>query len=248
MPNSKGRMPKEGRTPSAPLWHGLLTSPDRAAWPDRGLLLDRRGDLRSGWWRGRETPPQRAIWPSAFFRHSAFDIWYYPHHATHHDAAGGSVRYNRPYFGFVRILSGTEENTMRKITGGLLLASVSLCWIGAGRSDDADDGRAAVDEASKAAGGEERLKKHQAATWGETGMYYGMGDDGVPFTGKIAVQWPDKFYMEVESVFTIVINGDKGWIKTGEGTKEMSKQELQRAQRTNRAEWVTTLLPLTDKA
>ena len=92
------------------------------------------------------------------------------------------------------------------VVGALLLSFSAVAWSGG------DDGaRAVVNKAIKAAGGEKALTKHQAATWTEKGTYYGMGD-GLPFTGKYAMQLPDKFRMEVEGVFTLVINGKKGWI------------------------------------
>jgi hypothetical protein len=135
---------------------------------------------------------------------------------------------------------------MRKAIAVLCVGAVSMC-AGLARSQDAKDPRAVIDRAIKAMGGEEKLKKHQASTWTEKGTYYGMGD-GLPFTGNYAVQWPDKFKMEIEGVFTIVFNKDKCWIKNGGETKELDKEETARQASDHRAGWVTTLLPLKDKA
>jgi hypothetical protein len=103
--------------------------------------------------------------------------------------------------------------------GVLLLASPA-------RADDATDAKAIVEKAIKAHGGGEKLSKFKGETWTGKGTYYGMGD-GLPFTGYFAVQWPDRFRMEIEGAFIIVVDGDKGWMKSGGGeAKEMTKDEL----------------------
>src|SRR5262249_2353439 len=79
------------------------------------------------------------------------------------------------------------------------------------------------------------------------GTFYGMGD-GLPYVGKYAMQFPGQYRMEIENVFTMVLNGDKGWIKAGEETKEMDKKTLAVQQHNYRAGWIATLTPLQDKA
>ncbi|HMF20047.1 MAG TPA: hypothetical protein VKE98_22765 [Gemmataceae bacterium] len=136
---------------------------------------------------------------------------------------------------------------MRK-TMGALLASVLLLGSGALlRSGEDEDGRAIIAKAIKAAGGADNLAKHKSATFKGKGTYYGMGE-GLPYAGNYAFQWPDKFRMEIENVFTIVLDGDKGWIKEGDTTKDMTKEQLTQQLQDQKAGWVTTLLPLTDKA
>jgi len=54
--------------------------------------------------------------------------------------------------------------------------------------------------------------------------------------------------MEIENVFTLVLNGDKGWMSMGGSTEEMSKEQLAEQKETHFAGYVTTLLPLKDKA
>ena len=129
-----------------------------------------------------------------------------------------------------------------------LWSAVVLGLLSAGlvQSGDADKARAIVDRAIKAVGGEDLVKKHQAATFKEKGMYYGMGD-GLPYTGNYAFQWPNKFRMEIEGVFIIVVDGDKGWMKAGD-TREMSKEELTQQRYDRKAGYITTLLPLKNKA
>jgi hypothetical protein len=136
---------------------------------------------------------------------------------------------------------------MRKILGILLAGGLVLTWLGVARSGEGDDARAIVTKAIKAMGGEKSLAKHQTASWTEKGTYYGMGK-AVPFTGKYAVQMPDRFRMEIEGAFTIVYAGDKGWIQSKSETKEMSKEELANQKNDHRAGEISSLLPLTDKA
>lgn len=133
---------------------------------------------------------------------------------------------------------------MRKIQlVSALAVLVAVC--GLARSGDGDT-RDLVVKAIKAMGGEKNLAKQQSMTWKEKGTYYGMGE-GLPYTGVYAIQHPDKFRMEIEGVFIIVVNGDKGWTKAGDDVKEMSKEELELQQHNLRAGWVQSLLPLTGK-
>jgi hypothetical protein len=125
--------------------------------------------------------------------------------------------------------------------GTLLFACISYVWAGDGEA------LAIVNKAIQAAGGEKNLAKHNAVTFKEKGTYYGMGE-GLPYTGNYAIQWPNQFRMEIEGVFTIVVNGDKGW-QAGMGeVKELTKEQLDTQRHDHRAGWMTTLLPLKDKA
>jgi hypothetical protein len=131
---------------------------------------------------------------------------------------------------------------------GLLVSCLVLGFAGVARADDQADCRAVVDKAIKALGGQGKLSKYKAATWKEKGVYHGMGTP-LPYMGKYAVQWPGQFRMEIEGVFTIVLNGDKGWVKTEGGeVTEMTKDQLAEQKEQHYAGWVTRLLPLKDKA
>lgn len=131
---------------------------------------------------------------------------------------------------------------MRKLCSiALVLACVNLATAGE------DDARGIIDKAIQAIGGEAKLAKHNAVTFKEKGTYYGMGE-GYPFTGIYAIQWPGQFRMEIEGIFTIVLDGDKGWVMSGGETKEMSKEQLVTQINDHRAAWMSTLLPLKDKA
>jgi hypothetical protein len=136
---------------------------------------------------------------------------------------------------------------MRKLLCGLvatalLLGVTGYVWTGGG-----DDGRAIVNQAIKAMGGEKNLKKHQSFTFEDKGTYYGMGD-GLPYTGKFAVQYPDKYRMEIVGVFVIVLNGDKGWTSGMGEVKEMEKDQFDVQRHDHKAGWIQSILPLTDKA
>lgn len=128
-----------------------------------------------------------------------------------------------------------------------VLAALLACTI-AWPSEGADDSkaRAVIDKAIDAAGGKDKLKKAQATTWTEKGTYYGMGD-GLPYTGKFAVQWPHQFRMEIEGAFVIVVTKDKGWVKNAEGVQEMDAEQFARQKENNHAGWVASLLPLSEK-
>lgn len=115
------------------------------------------------------------------------------------------------------------------------------------RADDSDKTRAVVDKALKAIGGEDKLEKLKAQTWKEKGTYYGMGD-GVPYTANYSSQWPGQFRMEIVGFFTVVLDGDKGWMKMNDDTTEMNAEQLAEQKESHYAGYVTTLTPLKDKA
>jgi hypothetical protein len=136
---------------------------------------------------------------------------------------------------------------MRKTWTVLAAAALVLGWRGTVRAEEKDEARAIIAKAITALGGEAKLEKQKAATFKEKGTYYGMGD-GLPYTGKYAMQHPGQFRMEIEGVFVIVLDGDKGWTKMGDETKEMGKKELAVQQHNQRAGWIASLVPLKDKA
>ena len=136
---------------------------------------------------------------------------------------------------------------MRRRLSMLTAAGMVFAWTGIVCSGDEQTARAIVDKAIQAAGGEAVMAKHAAATFKEKGTYHGLGQP-FPYTGSYAVQWPNQFRMEIPDAFLIVVNGDKGWVKAMGETKDMSKEELAAQQSDLRAEWISSLLPLKDKA
>jgi hypothetical protein len=114
-------------------------------------------------------------------------------------------------------------------------------------SDQPSDARAVIDRAIVAAGGEEKLAHFRSQSWSEKGMFHGLGNP-LPYMSKLAVEWPDKFRMEIPHFMTIVLNGDHGWKKERETTTEMSKAELAENLEERHTGYVTTLVPLRDKS
>lgn len=122
---------------------------------------------------------------------------------------------------------------------GLILSAGSV------KADEAKV-RQIVDKALKAAGGADKLAKFPCATFKEKGTYYGQGQ-GLPYEGVYAVQLPDRFSMEIQGVFKLVVNGKQGWTKTGDATKEMTAEELDVSKGNLYHGWVASLVPLKDK-
>jgi hypothetical protein len=122
-------------------------------------------------------------------------------------------------------------------------AGLVLAFSGALRAEEPKE---IIDKAIKAAGGEEKLAKFKAHTWSAKGTYYGAGD-GMPYTAEYAVQFPDKIRVEIKNVFTLVLNGDKGWMKMGDDSNEMDAEQLAEQKEVHHAGYVTTLLPLKGK-
>src|SRR4051794_12513866 len=129
---------------------------------------------------------------------------------------------------------------MQQILRIWIAVALTLACVGLVQSGEEKDARAIVDKGIQAMGGEAKLTKLQSATFKEKGTYYGMGQ-GLPFTANYALQFPDKFRMEIEGFFTIVLNGDKGWTKSMDETKEMSKEQLDHQQHDQRAGWINSL-------
>lgn len=133
---------------------------------------------------------------------------------------------------------------MRSLLFSLIVSFVMVPFV---RADDQADALALVKKSLVAMGGEEKVAKFKAQSWKEKGTYYGMGD-GLPFTGNYTAQWPHQFRMEIEGVFTIVINKDKGWVKTQDAVNELPAEQLKHQHEELYGGWVSSLLPLKDKS
>jgi hypothetical protein len=142
-----------------------------------------------------------------------------------------------------------EQYIMRHVFPIAVVVCLALAVRGASGADDAADAQAVIDQAVTAMGGADNLAKYKAATWKETGTYYGMGD-GIPFTGMYSVQLPKQMRMEIKDVFTIVINGDEGWTKDMSGeVKDMPKEQLEEHRESNySSHLIHDLSVLKDKA
>lgn len=140
---------------------------------------------------------------------------------------------------------------MRKICGFCLVIGSMLLWADLARSgDDQEPARALIEKAIKAAGGVDNLKKHQASTWDEKGIYYGMGE-GLPYSGKMAMQYPAQMRMQVFAgemeIFSIVVDNDKGWMKNPGEVRALTNKEMIDQLSNLKAGWIASLLPLKEK-
>jgi len=142
---------------------------------------------------------------------------------------------------------------MSHVRHAVLALGLAVAVTGPARADDAADARVLVEKAVKAHGGQDKLDKFTGHTIKFKGQFHGMGQ-AIPMSGEISTQGSDKFRMDAEVEaggmkfqFVSVVAGDKGWVKMGNDTKEMSKDELAEAREQAYAGWVGTLAPLKDK-
>jgi hypothetical protein len=118
------------------------------------------------------------------------------------------------------------------------------------RADENEACRAILDKAVNALGGEPNLKKCRAATWNykTTGFAAGLVLEG---TGKEAVEWPERYRVVIQSggvTALYVINGNKGWEQTPDGTREMDKKWMTAMRGDLYFKWLpATILPLREK-
>jgi hypothetical protein len=131
----------------------------------------------------------------------------------------------------------------------LLLAAVPI------RGDEDADLRAVVAKALRATGGADTLKKFKASVIKSKGKFYGMGDEGIDYTGENSLQLPNRFRTEVEGEaggnkfkFVQVIDGDKGWRAFNDMVQDLDKEQLDEGKENLHLQGVTHLTPLLDKA
>lgn len=107
------------------------------------------------------------------------------------------------------------------------------------------DARGLVARAIRAAGGENRLVRYGARTWKEKAVYHGAGGDE-RYEASYSAAWPDKIRVEIGE-FILVVNGDRGWVKTQGDTREMTREELDEHREGAYAVWILSLVPLRNK-
>jgi hypothetical protein len=98
------------------------------------------------------------------------------------------------------------------------------------RADEPAQVKAVIDKAVTALGGEEKLTKLKTAAWKGKGTLWAL-DLVLPFTEESWTHLPDQFRFEMEYDVNgskvaqlLVVDGDKGWNKTGDDTTEMPDQ------------------------
>jgi hypothetical protein len=133
----------------------------------------------------------------------------------------------------------------RHVLPAILLVMTAL----AARADDDAAARAVIDKAIDAHGGD-KLVKLAAVSVKFKATFHGMGQ-AIPMSGDVITHGHDRQKVDVEVEagglkirFVQVLNGDKGWKRIGEDTKELGKDELAEAREQAYAEWLATLAPL----
>lgn len=133
---------------------------------------------------------------------------------------------------------------MNRISIILAACFVTSVAVSATRADA--DAQQVINAAIKAAGGKNALAKFEKMTWKEEGTYYGMGE-GLPYEGSYAVHFPGKFRMEIENVFTTVLDGDQGWVSSFGSVDEMTEEQIAEQKLQQHAAWVTQLTGIKGK-
>jgi outer membrane lipoprotein-sorting protein len=134
---------------------------------------------------------------------------------------------------------------MRKIAGIVGVVSVSALIIYSVRGNEEARLREIVARAIKAHGGAENLQKFRASIAKSKGKLLELD-----YTAETSLQMPDRSRTVAESKlgkFTQILNGDRGWLKFGEVSKECSKEELAEMKEQLNATLITHLMVLNDK-
>ena len=116
------------------------------------------------------------------------------------------------------------------------------------------DANAVLDKAIKALGGQEKLGKVEAASWKYKGTITFNGNENM-FNSQSTVQGLDHYRSEFEGEFNgnpvkgvVVVNGDKGWRKFNDESRELNEEALAREKRSAYLQIIATLLvPLKGK-
>lgn len=131
---------------------------------------------------------------------------------------------------------------------GLALALPSF-----GVADDAAS-RAIIDKAIESHGGETQLTKFKGATSKLKGTVQ-INGAAVEFNGEVSSQDANQlrilisFVLDGQSIsFASVLNRDQGWLKINNDTIDMPAEQLAETKEQAYSAWVSTLLPLKDKA
>ena len=134
-----------------------------------------------------------------------------------------------------------------------VLFGLSLALPGFAVADDAAS-RAIVEKAIEKNGGEKVLAKYKGTTSKMKGTIQINGAP-VTFTGELSSQGADQmrinisFVLDGQSIsFASGLNRDQGWVKINNDTVDMSAEQLTETKETTYSAWMTSLLPLKDKA
>lgn len=134
-----------------------------------------------------------------------------------------------------------------------VVASLAMSVPSFGWADDAAS-RAIVEKAIEVHGGEKAIAKFKASSSKIKGSIY-INGAAVSFTGEIDMQAADQlkafisFVLDGQSIsFVSVLNRGQGWLKINNDTVDMPAEVLADTKEAAFTGWVTTLVPLKDKA
>lgn len=134
---------------------------------------------------------------------------------------------------------------MRKIAGIVGVVSVSALIIFSVRGNEEAKLREIIARAIKAHGGAENLEKFKASIAKSQGKLLNLD-----YIAETWVQMPDRSRTVAQSKlgsFVQVLNGDQGWLKFGELSKECGKDELAELKEQLNAVRISHLTVLSDK-
>ncbi len=135
---------------------------------------------------------------------------------------------------------------MRTIAMGMLLGGLVLAYTPCARAGDAEDAAAIVDQAIKAHGGADAMKKAHMMVRSGAGTL--SATDAMPFTDEWTFSLPDKLRMvddfNKKVRVTTVLNGDKGWQSAGGMSVELGADRLREVRNEFYVFSLTMLTPL----
>jgi hypothetical protein len=132
---------------------------------------------------------------------------------------------------------------MQRLISLVALSITLTVLLPARAEDEAAKAQQFINRGIKAVGGAKALNRLKIAVVRDKGIYYGMSED-LPYQGKYETSLPDKFRVEIFQVFIIVVNGDKGWLRSQGMTIEMPADKLAEQKKEQYTGFVSTLIPL----
>lgn len=128
----------------------------------------------------------------------------------------------------------------------VLLSVLARIPLGTLSADEQSELRAIIVRGIEAHGGEAKLTKLPAESWKENGVYHGSGN-AFPYNATVSVHFPLRLKMDVENVYTVSVDGEKGWFLAGGNVNDLPKERLDEQKELLYADWLTTLVPLKEK-
>jgi hypothetical protein len=143
---------------------------------------------------------------------------------------------------------------MTRLLGAACAVALWLGGSGAVRADEQKDLNDLVAKAVKAHGGADNLAKAKAVVMNGKGKFYGLNEDGIPYTGVWSVQEPDRIRVEIEGEFmgqkfkfVAATDKDKGWTMMENNVQDASKEQVAEMRDQMHAGQLASLRSLNDK-